>query len=72
MFDLCQKGLYEKKGTIAIEGSEFELLTPHMGLYAKSPYYVGANMWNRLPVNVQNMNNKEYFKGEIRSRLNNS
>ena len=74
MFDLRQKGLYEKKSTRithATDGYRFELLTPHKELYAKSPHYVGANMWNRLPANVQNMNNKEHFKRELRRRLKN-
>ena len=74
MFDLRQKGMYEKKGnriTRVTEGYTFELSIAHMGLFVKSPYYIGANMWNRLPVNIQKMNNKERFKNEIKSRLNN-
>ena len=74
MFDLRQKGLYEKKSTritCATDGYRFELLTPHKELYAKSPHFVGANIWNRLPANVQNMNNKEHFKRELRRRLKN-
>ena len=40
-----------------------------MGVYAKSPYYVGATMLNVLPVDVRNLNNKVHFKHEIRDRL---
>ena len=55
MYDLCQNRMYET--------------FPHMGVYAKSPYYVGINMWNLLPVNIRNSNNTAYFKYEIRDRL---
>ena len=72
MYDLRQKGLYERKAnrvTRAAEGYTFDLTVPHMGVYAKSPYYVGASMWNALPVNIQNLNSKERFKCEIKERL---
>ena len=73
MFDLRQSEMYKKqevRATRATEGYIFDLVIPHTGLYNKSPYYVGANMWNRLPVNIRNMNKKEHFKREIRGCLN--
>ena len=57
MYNLYQKGMYEKianRATRAADGYTFNLTIPNMGVYAKSPYYVGASMWNLLPVNVQN------------------
>ena len=56
MYDLYQKGkMYEKienRATQAADGYTFDLTIPNMGVYAKSPYYVGASMLNLLPVNV--------------------
>ena len=75
MYDLYQKKMYEKianHATRAADGYIFDLTIPNMRVYAKSPYYValvGASMWNLLPVNVQNKNNKEQFKHEVRERL---
>ena len=40
-----------------------------MGVYAKSPYYVGANMWNVLSFNIRNSNTKAHFKYEIKDHL---
>ena len=65
--------MYEKHGnrvTRAAAGYNFDLTVPHTGVYAKSPYYIGANMWNKLPTNIRSMNKKECFKNEIRNRLN--
>ena len=72
MYDFRQKGMYEKKTnhmTRAADGYTFELTVPHIGVYAKSPCYPGANMWNSLPVDTQNLNNKSQFKCEMRNRL---
>ena len=58
MYDLCQNRMYEKianRATRATDGYSFELSVHYKGAYAKSPYYVGANMWNSLPVNVRNI-----------------
>ena len=70
MYELCQNRKYEKipnQPTRAADGYIFDLAIPHMGIYNKSPYYIGASMWNLLPVDVRNLNNKY----EIRERLNN-
>ena len=72
MYDLCQNRMYEKianRPTRAAEGFTFDLNILHMGVYSKSPYYMGASMWNLLPVNIRNLNNKIQFKYEIRDRL---
>ena len=36
---------------------------------AKDGSYMQASMWNLLPVNIRNLNNKVQFKYEIRDRL---
>ena len=72
MYDLCQNGMYEKKATRATRAAEgyiFYQSVPNMGVYASSPYYMGANMWNLLPVNTQNMKKKEPLKYELKERL---
>ena len=35
-------------------------------IYQKSPYYVGCNLWNTLPADIQKMPNLSSFKSEIR------
>ena len=70
MYDLCQQGLYERKVTrvtCAADGLMFDLMVPQKGIYAKSRYYVGANKWNSLPVNIRNTGNKEQFKQQFRA-----
>ena len=69
MFDLRQNNMYEKAETRITRANDdyiFYVTIPRLGLYAKSPYYIGGNMWNRQPVNIQNMNNKKQFKSQIR------
>ena len=61
MYDLCRNRMYEKianQVTKAADGYTFDLTVPHMGVYAKSPYYVGANI-----------NTKAHFKYKIKDRL---
>ena len=54
--------------TRATDGYKFDLKIPHSGIYPKSPYYVGANSWNNLLPNIQNMTSKAQFKKELRAR----
>ena len=72
MFDMSQMKLYEKKGnrvTRAADGYKFDYSTAYTGVYSKSPFYVGANMWNKLPINMQNLHNKDQFKRELRDHI---
>ena len=72
MFDMYQKKLYKKtcnRQTRAADGYIFDLTIPHSGVYAKSPYYVGASLWNDLPMTTRNMNTKGQFKRELKDRL---
>ena len=55
--------------TRATDGYKFDYVLANSGIYAKSPFYVGANTWNKFPTNIQNMNSKEKFKREMRDRI---
>ena len=70
MYDLRQNNMYEKVSnriTRANDGYMFETATPNTGIYARSPNYIGAKMWNALPVHIQNSISKEQFKYELRT-----
>ena len=72
MYDLRQNNKYEKIGsrvTRANDGYVFDVMTPHVGIYANSPYYVGASMWNRLPLDIRNIPIKEHYKRELKNYL---
>ena len=72
MYDLCKQERYERianRVTRATNGYVFDLTMPHMSVYSKSPYYVGANMWNSLPINIRNSDSKEQFKQNMRDFL---
>ena len=61
MIDLKQNNMYEDIGNRRTRASDkyiFDPDTPKLGVYAKSPYYVGVNMWLKLPVHIQNLNSK--------------
>ena len=44
----------------------FYLKVSHTGIYAYSPYYIGANIWNNLSVTLQNNNKKAQLKKETK------
>ena len=72
MYDLYKQRLYERianRVTRAANGYVFDLTVPHMSAYSKSPYYMGANMWNSLPINIWNSGSKEQFKQNMRDYL---
>ena len=69
MYNLRHENMYEKEGnriTQARDGYIFYADNPHSGLYAKSPYYIGATMWNGLRTHTQNLNSKERFKCDLK------
>ena len=72
MYDLYQQGMYERnvtRVTRAANGFTFDLMVPRMSVYAKSPYYVGANVWNLLPTDIRNTDSKDEFKQKMRDHL---
>ena len=40
-----------------------------MGVYAKSPYCMGAKIWHNLPLHIMNLNAKNTFKYELQMYL---
>ena len=72
MFDLKCHGLFKKEGirnTRSTENYIFETDIVHTGIYAKSPYYKGANLWNEVPRHLQQVPNKGKFKKDIKRHL---
>ena len=60
-------GKYEKVSnrlTRANDGynTTFETMRVKSNVYARYPYYKGANMWQNLPMNIHNSYSKEQFK----------
>ena len=39
----------------------------HLGIYSKSPYYMGAKLWNALPNEIKTVDDKERFKNCIKT-----
>ena len=69
MYDLRKANKYNKnvnRATRARDGYVFETVIPKRGIYSRSPYYVGANMWQKLPIYIQNAVSKEKFKTELK------
>ena len=42
--------------------NNFELEVPNTQLYSRSPYYIGGQIWNKLPKMTQEQKTKERFK----------
>ena len=69
MYDLRQNNKYEKIGIPVTRANDGYVMTPHVGIYANSPNYVGASMWNRLPLDLRNIPIKEHYKRELKNYL---
>ena len=70
MYDMKQHHAYERIGTrITRQGNKYTFKTeiPTVGIYTRSPYYIGAYLWNNLPNNVQNATTKTQFKSELKA-----
>ena len=69
MYELKQLHLYER----VIKQDDKYTFQPDIaavGVYTRSPYYIGANLWNNLPVNIQQARTKAQFKCEVKPLLN--
>ena len=58
MYVLKCNGQYQKEGirnTCSTEKYIFESDIVHSGIYAKSPYYKGAILYNDIPMNLQRL-----------------
>ena len=70
MYDLKQQQLYEKIGNRVTRQGEkyiFQTEISNVGVYMRSPYYIGANLWNNLPYDVQNARTKAQFKLNLKA-----
>ena len=70
MYDLKQQQLYEKIGNrVTRQGEKYIFQTEilNVGVYMRSPYYIGANLWNNLPYDVQNARTKAQFKINLKA-----
>ena len=73
MYDLKQLGLYEKIGdriTRQCDKYIFHYDIANVGAYMRSPYYIGARSWNKMPANIQDARTKSHFKYEVNFFLN--
>ena len=56
--------------TRSIDRNVFGTDIVHMSIYAKSPYYKGVNLLNKLPQNIQVIVDGHSFKTGIKKHLN--
>ena len=72
MLEVClvEVHSYEKVGArITRQGNKYIFQTdvPTVGAYTHSLYYLGANLWNKLPFNIQNAKTKVLFKNDLKT-----
>ena len=41
----------------------------HLDIYARSPYFKGVELWNPLPIDIQNINDGFIFRNSIKRHL---
>ena len=65
MFNLVQDNKYKKEGarvTRAMNSYVFDTQIVHLGVYANSPFYLGTQLWDNLPHDIKNIQDKQTFK----------
>ena len=70
MYDLKQQRTYERIGArVTRQGDKYIFQTEisSVGIYTRSPYYVGANLWNDLPANIQFARSKAQSKIDLKT-----
>ena len=70
MYEMKQQRLYERIGDrVTRQGDKYVFQTDivNLGVYARSPYYIGSQLWNELPSNIQNARTKAQFKHEVKT-----
>ena len=70
MYDLKQLHLYERtrdRETRQGKTYIFQTYIALVGIYTRSPYYVGSKLWNNIPSNIQNTGTKAQFKHELKT-----
>ena len=70
MYDLKQHHVYERIGVRPTRHGDkyvFQTEISSTGAYTRSPYYIGAKLWNDLPMNIQFARTKSQFKNDLRT-----
>ena len=68
LYELSMQSQYEMRRNRATRLAQkyiFDIKCANLDLYAKSPYCVGAKLWNDLPRHIQKQNSKEQFKHSV-------
>ena len=68
MYDLCQNAEYKKpvtRITRNVNCNIFYTKIVNYTVYEKSPYYIGATLWNGLPQEIQDQRTKNSFKTAV-------
>ena len=42
------------------------IIIPYTGIYAKTPFYIGVALWQKLFVHVQNACSEDVFKSQLK------
>ena len=72
MYDLFQNGEYKKPVTGITRNVNryiFDTKTLNLSVYCKSPYYIGASLWNMLPQELQDQRTKNGFKLALKNHV---
>ena len=74
MYDISDNQLYvlmPRANTRQADKIVFSTEIVKYDIYQRSPYYVGCNLWNTLPVIVQKQQTRDKFKTEVKRFLRN-
>ena len=72
MFNLKQCNKFKKIAGRETRGNDtynFDTDIVHLGIYSNSPYYVGAKLWNNLPLEIKNTHDKSVFNSLVQRHL---
>ena len=72
MHSLKHNNRYKKPGLRHTRNAErylFDTDIVHLDIYAKSPYFKGVELWNSIPLDIQNIDDGYSFKNNIRRHL---
>ena len=58
--------LIRDRNTRAAEKYTFATNIVNLDIYARSPYFVGAKLWDNLPLHIQNIDTKAHFKKSLK------
>ena len=72
MYSLKCNNIFKKPGLRFTRNAEhylFDTDIVHLDIYAKSPYLKGVELWNLLPIDMQNINDGFIFRNSIKRHL---